>query len=90
MTVNLSFEYRIEKIDLHVTVESFIVIFKKILQSIFHNSIKHFYDLKSFEDIVTFLDYKKNEELNYSADLNDSLFKNIFCLAYMFKVNHFV
>ena len=54
------------------------------------NSIKHFYKLDNFKDIVTYLDYKKNEELMYTADLEDSLFQNLFCVAYMFKKNYFV
>jgi len=57
---------------------------------IYTNSIKHFYKLKEFDDIVKFFDYSKNEELQYSADLNDSLFRNLFCLAFLFKNNHFV
>jgi len=57
---------------------------------IYTNSIKHFYDLKEFDDIVKFFDYSKNEELQYSADLNDSLFRNLFCIAFLFKNNHFV
>jgi len=57
---------------------------------IYTNSIKHFYDLEEFDDIVKYLEYKKNKELAYSADLKDSLFQNIFCLAFMFKQNYFV
>ena len=57
---------------------------------IYANSIKHFYNLDSFEDIVKYFDYKKNEDLMYSADLKDSLFQNIFCMSYMFQTNYFV
>jgi len=54
------------------------------------NSIKRFYDLNEFQDIVDYFKYKKNEDLQYSADLKDSLFQNIFCLSYMFRQNYFV
>ena len=54
------------------------------------NSIKRFYDLNEFRDIVDYFKYKKNEDLQYSADLEDSLFQNIFCLSYMFRQNYFV
>ena len=37
-----------------------------------------------------FLKYEEKEELNYSADINDSLVRNIFCLAFMFLKNRFV
>ena len=57
---------------------------------IYTNSIKHFYDLKDFEELVEYLEYEKNKEIQYSADMNDSLFKNMFCLAFMFKKNYFV
>lgn len=57
---------------------------------IYMNSIKHFYNMKEFSDIVEYFNYKKNDELQYSADLEDSLFKNIFCLSYMFIKNYFV
>lgn len=56
---------------------------------IFTNSIKNFYDLTSFKDIVSFLEYEKDPDLQYTADLDDSLFRNLFCLAYMFKKNYF-
>ena len=54
------------------------------------NSIKHFYDLENFNDIVNFLNYKPNEDLTYSADFNDSFTLNIFCLSFMFLKNNFV
>jgi hypothetical protein len=57
---------------------------------IYTNSIKHFYNLKEFKDIIEYFKYAKNEELQYSADLEDSLFQNIFCLSYMFIQNYFV
>jgi len=57
---------------------------------IYTNSIKNFYELNKIEDIFSYLEYNKNPDLMYSADLNDSLFQNLFCLAYMFKKNYFV
>lgn len=54
------------------------------------NSIKDEYKLKEFNDIVKYFDYKKNEDLQYTSDFNDSLFVNIFCLAYVFSNNYFV
>ena len=48
------------------------------------------HDLNGFEDIVTYLDYSKNENLSYCADLNDSLTKNVFTIAYMFQKNQFI
>ena len=54
------------------------------------NSIKDAYGLNGFSDIISYLGYEKNDDLPYSADLNDSLFQNIFCMAYMFNKNHFV
>ena len=57
---------------------------------IYTNSISSFYDLKDFNDVVEYLNYKKNEKLNYSADLNDSIVRNIFCLSYLFLKNNFV
>ena len=54
------------------------------------NSIKYFYNLNEFDDIVKFFEYSKNEDLQYSADLNDSLFRNLFCLAFVFTQNHFI
>ena len=53
-------------------------------------SIKSMHDLNGFEDIVTYLNYSKNEDLSYSADLNDSLTKNVFTIAYMFQKNQFI
>jgi hypothetical protein len=32
---------------------------------IYTNSISSFYDLKDFNDVVEYLNYKKNEKLNY-------------------------
>ena len=43
-----------------------------------------------FEDIVNFLEYKKNENLNYSADFKDSFVQNIFCISYLFMNKHFI
>ena len=57
---------------------------------IFTNSIKNNYRLQKFEDIVNFLEYKRNENLNYSADFTDSFVQNIFCISYLFLKNHFV
>ena len=57
---------------------------------IFTNSIKNHYRLQKFEDIVNFLEYKRNENLNYSADFTDSFVQNIFCISYLFLKNHFV
>ena len=57
---------------------------------IYTNSIKNFYSLNDFTDIVKYLEYEKNPDLQYSADFNDSLFQNIFCLSFMFKQNYFV
>ena len=57
---------------------------------IFTNSIKSFYNLNSFDDIVNHFEYKRNEELMYSADFTDSLFRNIFCLSFLFSQRHFV
>ena len=54
------------------------------------NSIKKHFNIKEFDEIVTFLKYEEKEELNYSADLNDSLVRNIFCLAFMFLKTNFV
>ena len=62
----------------------------KYVKNYLTNSIKHFYDLKDFEELVEYLEYEKNKEIQYSADMNDSLFKNMFCLAFMFKKNYFV
>jgi hypothetical protein len=53
-------------------------------------SIKDKYKIESNEDIVRELEYQKNENLTYSADLNDSFVQNIFMVAYMFKKNRFV
>ena len=53
-------------------------------------SIKKIFNIKDFDEIVEFLKYKEKEELNYSADINDSLIRNIFCLAFMFLKNRFV
>jgi hypothetical protein len=58
--------------------------------NIMTNSIKHFYDLNEFNDIITFLNYKANEDLTYSADFKDSFTINIFCLSFMFLKNNFV
>ena len=52
--------------------------------------IKKIYNIKEFDEIVEFLQYKEKEELNYSADINDSLIRNIFCLAFMFLKNRFI
>ena len=57
--------------------------------NIFTNSIKNHYELKNFENIVTFLEYKKNENLNYSADFTDSFVQNIFCISFLFFNTHF-
>lgn len=57
---------------------------------IYVNPINIFYKLEKFEELVSFLDYKKNEQITYSADLNDSLVRNIFCIAFMFLKNNFV
>jgi hypothetical protein len=46
------------------------------------NSIKHFYYLNNFEEIIKFLNYTPNEDLTYSADFNDSFTINIFCLSF--------
>ena len=54
------------------------------------NSIKKEYNINEFDEIVEFLNYAPKEELNYSADLNDSLVKNIFSLAFMFLSTNFV
>jgi hypothetical protein len=54
------------------------------------NSIKDAYKVGTFIDIVSELKYKKNEEIIYSADLNDSLVQNLFCISFMFKKNYFV
>ena len=58
--------------------------------NIFTNSIKINNNLKMFEDIVNFLEYKKNENLNYSADFKDSFVQNIFCISYLFMNKHFI
>ena len=52
--------------------------------------IKKISNIKEFDDIVEFLKYEEKEELNYSADINDSLVRNIFCLAFMFLKNRVV
>ena len=57
---------------------------------IFTNPIKEYYDLKDFNQLVKFLEYKKDEEKTYSADFTDSFVQNIFCLSYMFLNNNFV
>lgn len=57
---------------------------------IYTNSICKFYNLKDFNDIVEYLNYKKNTDLTYSADVNDSFVRNIFCLSYLFLKNNFV
>lgn len=57
---------------------------------IYTNSIKHFYDIKDFNDIVKFLEYEIIEERKYRADFSDSFFVNIFCLSFMFLKNNFV
>jgi hypothetical protein len=57
---------------------------------IYTNSIKNFYYLNNFDDIVKFLNYTPNEDLTYSADFNDSFTINIFCLSFMFFNNNFV
>jgi hypothetical protein len=54
------------------------------------NSIKKEYNINEFDEIVTFLNYEPKEVLNYSADLNDSLVRNIFSLAFMFLNTNFV
>lgn len=53
-------------------------------------SIKREYYVESFEEVVEILEYKKNEDLIYSADLKDSLIQNLFCISFMFKKNYFV
>ena len=57
---------------------------------IFTNTIKDFYDLKNFNEIVDFLEYKKDEDKTYSADFTDSFVQNIFCISFMFLNNNFV
>ena len=54
------------------------------------NTIKKYFNIKEFDEIVEFLNYKEKEELNYHADINDSLVRNIFCIAYMFLNKNFV
>ena len=54
------------------------------------NSIKKEYSINEFEDIVTFLEYKEKDELNYGADLNDGMVRNIFCLAFLFLKKNFI
>jgi hypothetical protein len=53
-------------------------------------SIKEKHKLESFDDIVKDLEYSKNTELAYSADLQDSFVKNIFSIAYIFTKSRFV
>ena len=53
-------------------------------------SIQDYYDLDDFQYIVDFFSYKKNDDLDYSADLTDSLVQNIFSLSYLFMKNNFV
>ena len=53
-------------------------------------SIKKEFNIKEFDNIVKYLNYQEKEELNYSADINDSLVRNIFCLAFMFLNRNFV
>jgi len=51
------------------------------------------HDLNGFEDIVTYLNYSKNEDLSYSADLNDSLTKNVFTIYFktlLYKINFYL
>ena len=57
---------------------------------IYTNTIKYFYDLKNFNEIVDFLEYKKDEDKTYSADFTDSFVQNIFCLSFMFLNNNFI
>jgi len=57
---------------------------------IYVNPINIFYKLEKFENIVEFLEYEKNENLDYSSDLTDSLVRNIFCIAFMFLKNNFI
>lgn len=54
------------------------------------NSIKKEFNIGEFNEIIEFLNYEPKEELNYSADLNDSVVINLFCLAFMFLKRNFV
>jgi hypothetical protein len=54
------------------------------------NSIKKEFNISEFNEIVEFLKYEPKEELNYSADLSDSVVVNLFCLAFMFLKKNFV
>jgi hypothetical protein len=54
------------------------------------NSIKAHYDLGCFQDMITFLEYKKNEDKEYALDPNDSFHRNIISLSFMFLKNNFV
>jgi len=63
-------------------------VYKEI--DIITNSIKHFYNLNNFEELIKFLNYTPNEDLTYSADFKDSFTLNIFCLSFMFFKNNFV
>ena len=50
---------------------------------LYSNSIPY----KNCKEIFDFIGYKKNPELNYSLDLNDALYSNIFYL-YIFSINN--
>jgi hypothetical protein len=54
------------------------------------NSIVDTFDLNNFQDIVTSLNYRANEDITYAADFTDSFAQNIFCLSYMFLNHNFV
>jgi len=58
--------------------------------NIYTNSIKSMFNLNSFEELTQSLNYKKNEDLTYTADFTDSFVQNIFCLSYMFLNHNFV
>ena len=80
---------KILKLDIHK--DKLIWVFDDYKEiDIFTNSIKSFHNLKDFNDIVSFLEYTPNENLNYSVDFNDSFSQNIFCLSYMFLNYRFV
>jgi hypothetical protein len=61
--------------------------FKDIIDS---KSINIFDEINNFDDIVKYLEYEKNELINYSADFQDSLIRNLFCIAYIFLKTNFI
>jgi hypothetical protein len=75
------------KMNKHKAIWSFEDNFDDIIDC---KSIKDYYDLDDFDDVIEFLDYKKNEELDYSADFKDSLVQNIFSLSFLFLKTNFI